>query len=139
MNAKLTEVFKRRSVLRSPLNGRYTSLMGSRSGPFTGAVSHHNGVDIKAAYNEPVSAAAPGVVIFAGWNGGFGKCIKIDHKNGYVTLYGHLNSIQVHVGQQIRQFQVIGKVGSTGRSTGPHLHFTIYFEGKARNPLEFLW
>lgn len=139
LGEELGEVYKKRSVLRSPLNGRYTSLMGTRSDPFTGATTHHNGVDIKAAYNEPVSAAAAGTVISAGWNGGFGKCVKIDHHNGYVTLYGHLNSILVHTGQQIKQFQVIGKVGSTGRATGPHLHFTIYYEGVARNPLEFLW
>jgi murein DD-endopeptidase MepM/ murein hydrolase activator NlpD len=102
-------------------------------------VTHHNGVDIKAAYNDPVSAAAAGTVIFSGWNSGFGKCVKIDHKNGYVTLYGHLNSISVSLGQQVKQYQFVGKVGSTGRATGPHLHFTIYHNGKIKNPLEFLW
>lgn len=139
LGPKLSEVYKKRSILRAPLNGRYTSLMGTRIDPFTGDASFHNGVDIKADYNTPVSAAAAGTVILAGWNGGFGKCIKIDHHNGYVTLYGHLNSILVHTGQVVKQFQVIGKVGSTGRATGPHLHFTVYYQGKVKNPLEFLW
>ena len=113
--------------------------MGTRLDPFTGAVSHHNGVDIKADYNELVGASAAGTVIYAGWNGGFGKCIKIDHHNDYVTLYGHLNAILVHVGEQVKQHQIIGKVGATGRATGPHLHFTVYYKGQAKNPLEFLW
>jgi len=139
LGPKLSDDYKRRSILRSPLKGRYTSTMGTRSDPFTGAVSHHNGVDIKAAYNELVYSAAAGTVIMAGWNAGFGKCVKIDHHNGYVTLYGHLNSILVHQGQELKGFQVLGKVGSTGRATGPHLHFTIYYQGKAKNPLDFIW
>jgi LysM repeat protein len=136
---KLAAVIKKRSFLRSPLAGRYTSQMGTRQDPFTGAVTHHNGVDIKANYNELVGASAAGTVVYAGWNGGFGKCVKIDHHNGYVTLYGHLNAILVRLGQEVKQHQIIGKVGATGRATGPHLHFTIYYQGKAKNPLDFLW
>jgi LysM repeat protein len=125
LGPKLNELYQERSILRAPLSGRYTSLMGMRTDPFTGDAKFHNGVDIEAHFNTPVEAAAAGTVILAGWNGGFGKCIKIDHHNGYVTLYGHLNAILVHVGQKVKQFQVIAKVGMTGRTTGPHLHFTV--------------
>jgi hypothetical protein len=139
LSPELTEIYKKGNIFSAPLSGRYTSQMGTRIDPFTGDASFHNGVDIKADYNAIVGAAADGTVIFAGWNGGFGRCIKIDHHDGYVTLYGHLNSILVHVGQKVKRHQQIGKVGSSGRSTGPHLHFTVYYQGKVQNPLNFTW
>lgn len=135
----LQEKLKLRGLFRAPLYGVVTSYMGMRIDPFTGDASFHNGVDFRAKFNAPVAAAAAGTVILAGWNGGFGKCIKIDHHNGYITLYGHLNKINVHVGEQIKQNQPIGFVGETGRATGPHLHFTIYYQGKVKNPEDFLW
>ena len=135
----MKEAFHRRGRFRSPLPGRLTSLMGVRFDPFTGFSKRHNGVDIAAPFNSWVGAAAEGKVVMAGWNGGYGKCVKIHHKDGYMTLYGHLNSIVVKRGQHVKQHQFIGKVGTTGRTTGPHLHFTIYENGKAVDPLRYLW
>ncbi len=135
----MAEAFARRRLFRSPLAGHYTSLVGVRIDPFTGQERHHNGVDIKAPFNSLVAAAADGTVTLAGWNDGFGKCIIIDHNNGYRTLYGHLNALMVRSGQKVHQNQFIGRVGMTGRTTGPHLHFTIWKDGKVQNPLKYLW
>ena len=131
--------FAKRKIFRSPLEGRYTSLIGSRRDPFTGVTKRHNGVDIKAKFNAPVAAAAGGTVIFSGWKGGYGKCVIIKHKDGYQSLYGHLNKIHVRVGQKITQHHPVGKVGMTGRTTGPHLHFTIWKDKKLKDPLQYLW
>jgi len=139
LTGPMLDLFARRNFFRSPLAGRYTSLLGMRIDPFTGAVRHHNGVDIKAPFNSWVAAAADGTVTLAGWNDGFGKCVVIDHAQGYRTLYGHLNEIMVHVGEKVKQHQLIGRVGITGRTTGPHLHFTIWKDDKLQNPLKYLW
>ena len=139
INPEMAAIYDRRNQIRSPLAGRYTSLLGTRTDPFTGAVKHHNGVDIKAPFNSLVAAAADGTVTLAGWNGGFGKCVVIDHANGLRTLYGHLNTVMVKLGQKVKRNQYIGRVGSTGRTTGPHLHFTIWKDGKLQDPLKYLW
>ena len=139
LTKEMKAAFERRGRFRSPLPGRLSSLMGVRFDPFTGFSKRHNGVDIAAPFNSWVGAAAEGKVIYAGWNGGYGKCVKIRHADGFMTLYGHLNSILVKNGQQVHQHQFIGKVGTTGRTTGPHLHFTIYEKEKAVDPLKFLW
>lgn len=139
LNPDMAAIYDRRNQIRSPLAGRYTSLLGTRTDPFTGAVKHHNGVDIKAPFNSLVAAAADGTVTLAGWNSGFGKCVIIEHANGLRTLYGHLNTVMVHVGQKVKRNQYIGRVGSTGRTTGPHLHFTIWKDGKLQDPLKYLW
>jgi murein DD-endopeptidase MepM/ murein hydrolase activator NlpD len=139
LNPEMADIYKRRSLLRSPLAGHYTSLLGTRIDPFTGEAKHHNGVDIKAPFNSLVAAAADGTVTLAGWNGGFGKCVVIEHADGLRTLYGHLNTVLVHVGQKVKQYHFIGRVGATGRTTGPHLHFTIWKDGKLQDPLKYLW
>jgi hypothetical protein len=139
LTVPMQQLFAQRDFFRSPLAGRYTSMMGQRVDPFTGVIRFHNGVDIGAPFNSLVAAAADGVVILAGWNDGFGKCIIITHAQGYRTLYGHLNAILVHVGQKVKQHQLIGRVGMTGRTTGPHLHFTIWKNNKVQNPLKYLW
>ncbi len=139
MTAEMKILVDRRNLLRSPLAGKYTSLVGSRSDPFTGTSKHHNGVDIKAPFNEWVGAAGDGTVIFAGWAGGYGKCVRIQHEQGYETLYGHLNVILVSPSAKVKQHQFIGRVGTTGRTTGAHLHFTVTKNGKLQDPLKFLW
>ncbi len=97
--------------------------------------SGHLAIDIGSALGEPISAADSGVIVFAGWaTGGYGNTIAIDHGNGYQTLYAHLNSVIVSCGQSVRQGQVIGYGGSTGNSTGPHLHFEIRYQGGFVNP-----
>lgn len=139
LSAAMKDHYGKRSIFRSPLQGSYSSLKGNRSDPFTGSTKHHNGVDIRADYNEPVAAAAGGKVIFAGWKNGYGKTVIIDHAEDYRSLYGHLNSIQVKHGARVQRHQFIGLVGATGRATGPHLHFTIWHKGKLKDPLQFLW
>jgi murein DD-endopeptidase MepM/ murein hydrolase activator NlpD len=139
LSDEMGKLYARRRLFRSPLSGTYTSLVGERHDPFTGDVKRHNGVDIRAPFNAWVSAPASGKVSLAGWNGGYGKCVIIDHGNGYKTLCGHLNTVLVKQGQHVRQGQMIGRVGSTGRTTGPHLHFTIYLKNKVQDPLKYLW
>jgi murein DD-endopeptidase MepM/ murein hydrolase activator NlpD len=97
--------------------------------------SGHLAIDIGAALGEPISAADSGVVVFAGWaTGGYGNTVAIDHGNGYSTLYAHLSSINVSCGRSVAQGQTIGYGGSTGNSTGPHLHFEIRYQGGFVNP-----
>ena len=122
-----------------PFNGAITSTFGHRENPFTGEnVEVHKGLDIRGPIGSPVKAMAKGEVEFAGLRGGFGNCIMLKHGNGFETLYGHLSKILVHVGQQIEIGQQIGNIGSTGRSTGPHLHYEIHHNGEKINPQSFL-
>lgn len=122
-----------------PYHGGITSTFGHRENPFGGAnVETHKGVDISAPFGSPVKAMAKGEVEFAGVRGGFGNCIMLKHGNGFETLYGHLSKILVSVGQKIDIGQQIGKVGSTGRSTGPHLHYEVHHNGERINPQPFL-
>jgi murein DD-endopeptidase MepM/ murein hydrolase activator NlpD len=115
-----------------PSRGSISSRFGYRGREF------HTGLDIASPTGTPVSAADSGTVTFAGWSGSYGKIIKINHGNGYETWYAHLSSIDVSVGQKVSKGEVIGKVGSTGRSTGPHLHFEVRKNGTPQNPLSFL-
>ena len=86
----------------------------------------------------PVKAAADGVVLSAGWNGGYGRCVIIDHGNGFQTWYGHLSKIDVMAGDEIRQGEILGNVGMTGRATGPHLHYEVRIHSTPVNPYRFL-
>ena len=122
-----------------PFPGSITSTFGHRENPFGGsAVETHKGLDIKGPLGAPVKAMAKGKVEFAGLRGGFGNCIMLKHGNGFETLYGHLSKILVSVGQQIDIGQQIGNIGSTGRSTGPHLHYEVHLNGQQINPESFL-
>ena len=114
-----------------------TSPYGHRICPIHGA-EYHNGADIGAPYGSPVLAASSGTVIQAGWNGGYGISVMIDHGNGYVTLYGHMCDWNVNAGQEVSQGQVIGWCGSTGNSTGAHIHYSMYKNGSLTDPLPFL-
>lgn len=123
-----------------PTYTRYiTSYYGMRTNPVSGIYKNHDGVDIGAAYGTAIYASASGTVVSAGWYGGYGNCVMINHGNGYTTLYGHQSRIAVSAGQTVSQGQVIGYVGSTGNSTGPHLHFEVRASATAMpiNPLSF--
>jgi murein DD-endopeptidase MepM/ murein hydrolase activator NlpD len=98
----------------------------------------HTGIDFRGSIGEPIHATASGAVASAGWSGGYGKMVEIDHGNGLSTRYGHLSEIDVSVGQQVKIGQVIGRLGSTGRSTGPHLHYETRIDGDAVDPQKFL-
>lgn len=126
--------------LRQPLAGRLqvTSPFGSRIDPFFGRPALHPGVDLRAAYGTPVFATAAGKVMIAGPDGGYGNLVEIRHGNGLMTRYGHLSSILVKDGEMVAAGQVIGKAGSTGRSTGPHLHYEVRVDGEPVDPMRFL-
>jgi murein DD-endopeptidase MepM/ murein hydrolase activator NlpD len=126
--------------VRKPIMGEIdlSSGFGVRSDPFLGRPAMHSGLDFRSETGDPVRATANGVVESAGWNGGYGNMVEIDHGNGFSTRYGHMSKIEVKVGQQIKTGQVIGRVGSTGRSTGPHLHYETRVDGDAVDPQKFL-
>lgn len=119
-------------------NIEVTSTYGPRRDPFLGSSAMHTGVDLMASSGTPVHATGPGRVITAGTNGGYGRMVQIDHGNGIVTSYAHLSTIAVRVGQQVAGDAVIGRSGSTGRSTGPHLHYEIERNGRTIDPLPHL-
>lgn len=125
---------------RKPVIGEveFTSGFGVRSDPFLGRPAMHTGLDFRAATGDPVRVTAYGKVVSAGWSGGYGRMVEVDHGNGLSTRYGHLSEINVKVGEIVKIGQVVGLVGSTGRSTGPHLHYETRIEGEAVDPQKFL-
>jgi murein DD-endopeptidase MepM/ murein hydrolase activator NlpD len=123
----------------SPLEGTITSSFGFRSNPFGGGGREsHKGLDISAPYGRPVKCTAEGKVVFAGYRGDYGNLVIISHGEEYQTYYGHLSQILVKEGQEVKVSTFIGKVGSTGRSTGPHLHYEIIRNNKKINPKTFI-
>lgn len=126
------------SLLR-PVSGPITSPFGMRVHPITGRYKLHTGVDIGAPTGTPIGAADKGLVIYTGWKKAYGKTVLIDHGSGVVTWYAHCSSILVHEGQLVTRGQTIARVGNTGWSTGPHLHFGVSQNGKWRNPQSFKW
>ncbi len=121
------------------VNGkRVSSLFGSRIHPITGRRRFHDGLDIAASYGNGVYVYTDGRVVQSGWNGGYGLSILVDHGNGLKTRYGHLSKIYVRVGQRVQTGAKIGAVGSTGNSTGPHLHFEVIKYGRTKNPLNYI-
>jgi len=116
----------------------YSSNFGYRIDPFTGQQAYHEGVDFIAETGTPVVAAASGKVVYAGWHPQYGKMVEIDHGNGLLSRYAHASRISVGEGDLVVRGQRIAQVGSTGRSTGPHLHFEVRLNGVAQNPARFL-
>lgn len=114
-----------------------SSRFGQRVHPITGEIKNHTGIDIASNQGTTIYAADGGTITLAAWNGGYGNCVMIDHGNGYVTLYGHMSSIAVSQGQTVSQGDTIGYVGSTGNSTGPHLHFEVLKNGTRIDPEQF--
>jgi len=123
-----------RGVMRMPVVGRMTSGFGMRRHPLLGYSRFHKGIDYGAAYGSPIVAATDGVVAFAGWHGGHGNFVKLNHAGGLGTGYGHMSRIAVRPGERVTQGEIIGYVGSTGLSTGPHLHYEVYRGGAAIDP-----
>jgi murein DD-endopeptidase MepM/ murein hydrolase activator NlpD len=121
-------------AMRMPVAGRVTSGFGSRFHPILGYRRMHSGLDLAASYGSPIHAAADGRVISAGWHGGYGRMVEIAHSDGVRTMYGHMSRIAAATGSYVRQGQVIGYVGSTGLSTGPHLHYEVLKNGRPVNP-----
>jgi murein DD-endopeptidase MepM/ murein hydrolase activator NlpD len=121
-----------------PTRGWITSRFGYRISPFTGRPSFHAGIDIAASPGTPIVAPADGIVSFVGFDQGYGKILTIDHGYGVTTRYGHASQIFVRMGQRVSRFDVVASVGSTGRSTGPHLHYEVRVNGVPRNPMLYI-
>jgi murein DD-endopeptidase MepM/ murein hydrolase activator NlpD len=117
---------------------RISSGFGGRSDPFNHSRAFHAGLDFKAAFGAPIVATAPGIVTTAEWHGGYGRMVEIDHGYGLKTRYAHMSAINVVEGQHVAFGQQVGALGSTGRSTGPHLHYEVWYDGQARNPWNYL-
>jgi murein DD-endopeptidase MepM/ murein hydrolase activator NlpD len=132
--------FVRRTTVPSiwPVRGQVTAGFGQRMDPFSGEGAFHAGLDISAPYGTAVTAPADGIVYVAGRDAGYGNAILIDHGFGITTKYGHLSRINVVVGQEVRRGQVIGAVGTTGRTTGPHLHYEVHVNDTPVNPAKYL-
>ncbi len=128
----------KRTPAGMPAPGYISSRYGARSDPFGRGRAHHAGIDIDANPGDPVTAAAEGVVAFAGVRSGYGNVVEIDHGNGYRTIYAHNSANLVKAGDVVRAGQQIAKVGSTGRSTGSHLHFEVILNGRQVNPRQYL-
>jgi murein DD-endopeptidase MepM/ murein hydrolase activator NlpD len=126
--------------LRKPMTGDIdqSSPFGIRTDPFVHEAAMHTGIDFRGDAGDPIHATASGTVTIAGWSGGYGKMVEIEHGNGVATRYGHLSEIDVDVGDTVRGGQTVGKLGSTGRSTGPHLHYEVRVKGEAVDPQKFL-
>jgi len=124
--------------LARPVGTGTSSGFGVRFDPFTRRPAFHSGLDFTGGYNYPVQSTAPGVVSFTGVRSGYGNTIEIDHGRGFKTRYAHLQAIGVRPGQRVAVGQRIGGMGSTGRSTGPHLHYEVWVNGRAQNPSRFV-
>jgi len=146
--ARLGASLERMDALERGLNGipqvmpadhnSISSGFGYRRDPFTGAAAMHAGLDFRGGYGAPIHAAAKGRVSFVGRRSGYGKVVEISHGNGLMTRYAHMSKWKAKVGQDVEAGDVIGAIGSTGRSTGPHLHFEVRINGRAVNPRPFL-
>jgi murein DD-endopeptidase MepM/ murein hydrolase activator NlpD len=129
----------RRLPLANPAPGRaVTSPFGVRTDPLLGTAALHSGMDFRIPLGSPARATAPGVITKAGWNGGYGRMVEVDHGQGYTTRYAHLSRVDVAIGQAVKAGDVVGQTGSSGRSTGPHLHYEVRHDGDAIDPLRFL-
>ena len=123
-----------KALMKTPINGaRLSSGFGKRKHPILGFTKHHNGTDFAAPTGTPIMASGNGTVIKAGWCGNGGNCVRIRHNTSYTTGYGHMSKIATRTGRRVRQGQIIGYVGNTGMSTGPHLHYTVSYNGKFIN------
>lgn len=126
--------------VRKPIFGEIdmSSPFGMRMDPFMKGPAIHTGIDMRGDTGDPVRVTANGTVTIAGWNGGYGNMVEVDHGNGLATRYGHMSKIEVKVGQHVKLGDTIGRIGSTGRSTGPHLHYEVRIDGEAVDPQKFL-
>jgi murein DD-endopeptidase MepM/ murein hydrolase activator NlpD len=121
-----------------PVKGWLTSGFGYRTSPFTGRREMHKGLDVATRTGTPIIAPADGIVVFSGREGGFGKMLSIDHGYGIVSKYGHCSTIEAKLGQKVKRGDIVARVGNTGRSTGPHLHYEVAVNGVSVNPIRYI-
>jgi len=141
----LESFFMNRNLLNAVLpagrpvqDGWVSSFFGFRADPFTGRRAHHDGVDIAGKKGDPIEVVASGIVSFSGERSGYGNLVEVNHGNGYVTRYGHNAINLVKEGDKVDKGQIVAMMGSTGRSTGPHVHFEVWRDGKVVNPIKYL-
>jgi len=139
LSEDMTAQYNLRGIFGSPLPGRITSGMGMRKHPVGGFRGRHTGIDLAASPGTRIDAAAAGTVLQTGEGEYLGKFVILSHKDSYTTLYGHCSQILTTAGKSVKKGQIIAKVGNTGRTTGPHLHFEIRKNGIPQNPLSYLW
>jgi murein DD-endopeptidase MepM/ murein hydrolase activator NlpD len=138
-NALLEKTLKARQIpTAQPVDGVTGSGYGSRVDPFTGRAAFHQGIDFNAPSGTDIHAAAGGVVLTSEWHPGFGNLVEVEHGNDLITRYAHASKVMVKAGDLVKRGQKIAEVGSTGRSTGPHLHFEVLVNGVPQNPMSFL-
>jgi murein DD-endopeptidase MepM/ murein hydrolase activator NlpD len=143
-SAQLTEFYKDQTTMLAstpsiwPVRGYLSAGFGNRADPFTGQRDFHSGIDVSTPIGTRVQAPAEGVVVSCGDKGAYGLTVIVDHGFGVVTRYGHLSGFNVKPGQRIRRGEVIGFVGNTGRSTGPHLHYEVWVRDQAQNPIHYI-
>lgn len=140
-NAHHSRLAARLSKMRPrgvPTRGKLTSRFGMRRDPFTRRRTFHNGIDFASRVGTPIFSTAPGKVIASGWAGGYGRRIAINHGYGLMTLYGHLWRFRVRPGKWVKRGQLIGWMGNSGRSTGPHLHYAVFRKQRPVNPVRYL-
>jgi len=139
VNNDIQKIYAYKTIFMDPLDssGHYTSMFGDRV--FGGNMEFHNGVDISMRNGSPIRAARSGIVFFSGWKEGYGYTVVIQHDDGYSTFYAHCSKLFVNEGDWVDQGEQIASVGSTGRSTGSHLHYVITRHGQLLNPFKYLW
>jgi len=145
LQPRMASVIRLRGVidqlpLARPMAGDhdFTSNFGYRTDPFTRGLAMHTGVDFRAETGSPIMATAPGKVVAAEYNGGYGNMVEVEHANGLSTRYAHMSAISVSIGQMVKAGTVVGRVGTTGRSTGPHLHYETRINDEPVDPTRFL-
>lgn len=139
LSNEMTAQYRLRGIFGSPLPGRITSGMGMRKHPVGGFRGRHTGLDLAASPGTRIDAAAAGTVLQIGEGEYIGKFVILGHKDAYTTIYGHCSQILTTAGKTVKKGQIIARVGNTGRTTGPHLHFEIRKNGVPQNPLSYLW
>ena len=139
VNQHLAGLFEIKKTYSIPVAGQFASLYGLRLDPFLHTPDFHAAIDIRAPFGTPIRPTKEGMIIATGWREGYGLCIEIMHADGYYSLYGHCSKIYVDTGMLVSKDDIIGLVGSTGRSTGNHLHFEMKRHGGNVNPLFFIW
>jgi murein DD-endopeptidase MepM/ murein hydrolase activator NlpD len=117
---------------------RLSSGFGTRTDPFTGRIARHHGLDFAAGHGTPILATAPGRVVRAGWRGAYGYMVEVEHEFGLTTRYAHLSAVLVEEGDEVEYGDDVGLMGSTGRSSGPHLHYEVRVEGDPQNPIRYI-
>jgi len=139
VNKYIQRLYDIRRNYQAPVIGYFTSMFGMRNFDHEHGMEFHNGIDISSRIGSPIRPVREGIVSYTGWREGYGRTVIIQHRDGYISMYGHLLRINVRKGEMVGKNRIIGELGSTGRSTGPHLHFAMSRHGRYINPLLFIW